>query len=122
MVKSFCTSDGEFVWVSEEDGSREPRCYGSAMVEVSDNSSHELEIATARGGDGDGMCQTSGERKDAENDEVDDEEGFVQHDRGSWVVSCVKMCLSIRERASTKLDTTRGCSREKKKGGEGGSR
>lgn len=55
------------------------------MVEVSDNSSHELEIAATRGGDRDGICQTSGKRKDAENDEVDDEEGFVQHDRGSWV-------------------------------------
>jgi len=46
---------------------------GLGFVRV-DNSPQETEIAAARGRGG-GMCQTSGESDDVENDE--DKEGFV---------------------------------------------
>jgi len=63
MTKYVCTS--ELVWTSER---RHDSC---VMFGVTDNSAHEHEISAARNG----MCQTSGERKD-EEEERDKEKIF----------------------------------------------
>jgi len=56
------------------------------MFGVMDSSTHEHEISAARLGGrvGNGMCQTSGERKDDEEDS-EDKERIFEHDCRSWV-------------------------------------
>jgi len=50
------------------------------MLGVIGNSAHEHEISTARGRDGNGMCPTSGERTDEEEDSEDKE----KFEHGLW--------------------------------------
>jgi hypothetical protein len=41
------------------------------LIGVIDNSAHEHEISAARGRDGNGKCQSNGERKDEEENSED---------------------------------------------------
>ena len=72
MTKSVCTSGGELVWISLR------RSFGNVMAGVTDDSAHEHEISAAKGRAGSGMRQTSGERKDEEED-GEDKEKFFEH-------------------------------------------
>lgn len=71
------------------------------LIGVIDNSAHEHEISAARGRDGNGKCQSNGERKGEEEDSEDKEEIFTHGSScGSRVVQfgCVDIVWIRRRR------------------------